>query len=316
MPTDLTEVSFTGETVTLAGSLTVPQGPGTPVGGVVMIGGSGPADRDNGGYFPPIRDRLVRAGLAVLSYDKRGVGDSKGDWQESTLDDLADDASAALDFLRAQPRVRADAVGLLGHSEGGWVALRAGAGRADLAWLVTSSCPGTTPAEQERHALAESLRDAAGRPETDAALALYDRLVEAGRRDADHAEARTLLGDTGTPPGSADLWEAATDARFWRFLKRKQDHDPLADAVRLRCPHLAVFGGADPLVPVAKSARAFVAAACRPGRPARATLTVEVVPGADHRLRTDHGVRPAPAYLDLLAGWITGRTPPHPDETP
>jgi hypothetical protein len=57
---------------------------------------------------------------------------------------------AALDFLCGQPRVRADTTGLFGHSEGGWVVLRA--------WVITSSCPGTTLAAQERHALAAALR--------------------------------------------------------------------------------------------------------------------------------------------------------------
>lgn len=55
----------------------------------------------------------------MLSYDKRGVGSSSGDWLDSTLDDLAADATAALGFLCAQPEVRAGAAGLLGHSEGG-----------------------------------------------------------------------------------------------------------------------------------------------------------------------------------------------------
>ena len=57
------------------------------------------------------------------------------------------------------------------------------------------------------------------------------------------------------------------DERLWEFLKRTQDHDPVPDALRLRCPHLAVFGGADELVSVADSARRFSAAACHP-RPA------------------------------------------------
>jgi alpha-beta hydrolase superfamily lysophospholipase len=60
----------------------------------------------------------VDAGIAVLSYDKRGVGSSSGDWLDSTLDDLAADATAALGFLYAQPEVRAGPAGLLGHGEG------------------------------------------------------------------------------------------------------------------------------------------------------------------------------------------------------
>ena len=129
----LENVTVTNAEVVLAGSLTLPDR-GAPVPGVVLVGGSGATDRDNDTHFPPIRRHLVEAGFAVLSYDKRGVGGSSGDWLDATMDDLASDAAAALDFLRAQPEVRTEAVGLFGHSEGGWVVLRAAtaAGRRSL----------------------------------------------------------------------------------------------------------------------------------------------------------------------------------------
>ncbi len=75
-----------------------------------MVGGSGPADRDNDTFFPPIRRRLAAAGIAVLSYDQRGVGSSSGDWRDASLDDLAADAAAARAFLQTQLGVRADVV--------------------------------------------------------------------------------------------------------------------------------------------------------------------------------------------------------------
>ncbi|MDQ3385845.1 MAG: CocE/NonD family hydrolase [Actinomycetota bacterium] len=59
-----------------------------------MLPGSGDADRLNGGYLEPIRAHLVRRGIAVISYDKRGVGGSNGDWREATLRELADDNDA------------------------------------------------------------------------------------------------------------------------------------------------------------------------------------------------------------------------------
>jgi pimeloyl-ACP methyl ester carboxylesterase len=88
----------------------------------------------------------------VLSYDKRGVGESSGSWLAATIDELAADAIAAVERLRGQPEANADAVGLFGHSEGGWVVLRAAVGRDGLAFVVTNAGPGITPAEQDRHA--------------------------------------------------------------------------------------------------------------------------------------------------------------------
>lgn len=299
-------VTFANAGVVLAGSLTLPERAAS-VPGLVMVGGSGPSDRDNGTHFPTIRRHLVGAGIAVLSYDKRGVGGSSGDWLDATIDDLASDAAAALDFLRGRPEVRSEAAGLFGHSEGGWVVLRTTTLRDDVPWVVTNGGPGTTPAAQDRYELAITLRRTEGitDDEVNAALAAYDRVVEAGRRDADFAEATRLAQD---PPTAFTEHAAEVDAHFWRFLKRRQDHDPIPDAVRLRCPHLAIFGADDEVVPVADSIHLFTAAALHRRRDHRATLTVEVFPGADHRVRTDDGTRLAPGYLDTLTRWIIGRT--------
>lgn len=302
-PSPLRDVTFAGGAVRLAGVLGLP-GAGVPArAGVVLVGGSGPTDRDNDTFFPPLRRHLLDAGIAVLSYDKRGVGASSGDWRDSTLTDLAADASAALGFLRSASGVRADTVGLFGHSEGGWVVLRAASGRDDVPWVVTTGCPAVSPAAQERHALAVRLRKT-GTGNRDA-LALYDRLVEAGRSGADFATARRLVEAAGAPPELDPFW-AGMDERLWTFVRRKQDHDPAADLHRLRCPHLAVFGGDDPLVPVADSLRVLGAAACRADRPRRAALTVEVVPGADHRVRMPGSASMAPGCLDTVTRWIHG----------
>lgn len=305
----LREVTFPSAEVVLAGSLAVPDH-GTSVPGVVMVGGSGPSDRNNDTFFPPIRRRLVAAGFAVLSYDKRGVGASSGDWLAGTIADFAIDAAAALEFLRSQPDVRAEATGLLGHSEGGWVVLHAAA-RADVPWVVTNGCPGMTPAVQDRYALATALQAIPGATvhDAEATLALYDRLVEAGRRGAGFAEATRLVRSSPIPAAVGELfgeyWSETTE-RLWEFTRRKQDHDPIPDVLRLRCPHLATFGGADELVPVADSIALFAAAACRAERHPRATLTVEVFPHADHRVQGDGGTALVPGYVETLVRWITG----------
>ncbi len=302
--TSLRDVEFSSGDVVLAGWLASPARD-KALAGVVLVGGSGPADRDNGTYFPPIREHLADAGIAVLSYDKRGVGSSSGDWLDSNLDDLAADATAALGFLRAQPGVQAAPAGLLGHSEGGWVALRAAAGRDDVPWVITSGCPGMTPAAQERHTLAGALHRA-GEQDPDRMLALFDRLVEAGRRDGDFAEAARIVSSARPSQAFLDYW-SDMDQRLWEFLKRTQDYDPVPDALRLRCPHLAVFGGADELVSVADSTRLFSAAACHPGRDHRAALTVEVFPGASHRIQAGADAGLAPGYLTTLAQWIKAK---------
>jgi hypothetical protein len=302
------DVAFPSVDLVLSGTLAVPDSR-APAPGVVMVGGSGPSDRTNDNFFPPIRRGLVEAGFAVLSYDKRGVGASSGDWLAGTIDDFAVDAAAALDFLRCQPGVQAETTGLFGHSEGGWVVLRAAA-RVNVPWVVTNGCPGMTPAAQDRYALATALQAIAGITPHDAeiTLAVYDRLVEAGRRGADFDEATRLVQSSSNPASVEDLFGeywSETDESLWEFTKRKQDHDPIPDVLRLRCPHLATFGGADELVPVADSIGLFAAAACRTERHPRATLTVELFPHADHRVQVHAGTELVPGYVETLVRWIT-----------
>ena len=108
---------------TLAGTLTVPKGGAKRV--MIMVTGSGPENRDEEvAYHKPfavIADRLARAGIATLRYDDRGVGQSVGgETKHTTSEDVAEDAIAGIEWLRAQKRFKK--VGLLGHSEGGLIA--------------------------------------------------------------------------------------------------------------------------------------------------------------------------------------------------
>jgi pimeloyl-ACP methyl ester carboxylesterase len=173
--------------------------------------------------------------------------------------------------------------------------------------VVTNGTPGMTYAVQDRYAVSTWLSGTGGvtDEDVDAALAAYDRVVEAGRRDADLAEANRRFEAAPSPPEFVESW-ADVDERLWESTKRKLDHDPIPDALRLRCPQLLVLGAADELVPVADSVGLFAAAATHPDRDRRATLTIEVFPDADHRVLVDG--HPAPGYLDALTRWISART--------
>src|SRR5262249_47432128 len=142
----------------LAGTLLAPAGPG-PHPAIVMLQGSGGEDRTNSGYFGAIRDRLVEVGLAVLWYDRPGVGGSSGDWRALSLSERAEEALAAVGAAAADRRVDGSRVGLYGHSQGGWVAPLAAALSERVAFVVAVSGPGVTPAEQGLHAVATGLRE-------------------------------------------------------------------------------------------------------------------------------------------------------------
>src|ERR1700691_5589242 len=128
----------------LAGTLSVPNGKG-PFPAVVLISGTGHNTRDEDVWghkiFLVLADALNRKGIAVLRYDKRGVGGSSGDYDAATTVDFTSDAQAAVAWLKTQPEIDANRIGVLGHSEGGIIAPAIAAADKSLAFVVMIAGP-------------------------------------------------------------------------------------------------------------------------------------------------------------------------------
>jgi len=132
--------------VTLAGTLTLPQGTG-PFPVVILISGMGPNDRDYGmlGHklFLVIADYITNNGIAVLRYDKRGIGKSTGIYSASlTSQDFAEDAKVAVDYLKTRSDIDSKIIGLLGHSEGGMIAQMIAAQTQNISFVVLLASAG------------------------------------------------------------------------------------------------------------------------------------------------------------------------------
>lgn len=112
----------------LAATLALPQQEQEKHPMIIMIHGSGDIDRNGNAKqlhinaFKELSDRIAAAGFAVLRYDKRGVGQSGGDFHEMGLFDLIDDAAAVVDFAKQHPQIDSSRIILLGHSEGSIIA--------------------------------------------------------------------------------------------------------------------------------------------------------------------------------------------------
>ncbi|NBC19350.1 MAG: alpha/beta fold hydrolase, partial [Bacteroidetes bacterium] len=210
--------------------------------------------RSRGNWRLPRAKLLAERGIAALVYDKRGVGDSEGDWDTATVHDLAGDAAAALATVAAHPDVDAERVGLYGSSAGGWVAPRAYV-LSDVppAFVITRVGPATSVEEQQLDVVGyladQADLDAAERArfnefirvENDLSLsdeAVYERLTALldDERNADWAD---FLADAApaSPEDVPGLWV------------RRHAYDP-ADALRqIDVPFLAIYGEDDYVVP-------------------------------------------------------------------
>jgi dienelactone hydrolase len=219
------EVRFRSGTVTLAGTLTIPPGAGKHAA-VAFVTGSGPTVR---AYLPDLSAMLLRHGIAVLVYDKRGNGQSGGIYPGASptagaIDTLARDAAAAARFLAAQPEIDRTRVGLTGQSQAGWIAPLAGAREPAVRFLVLFSGPAVTADEND----------------------LYQDLAGEGER----------------PP--KQLSEEAIDAEV---LKRgPSGFDPIPSIRKLKIPALWLYGGKDTFIPPRLSAQRLSPIAAETGR--------------------------------------------------
>jgi len=284
--------------VSLAGSLFLPPVKATAT--MLMHPGSGPSDRDNDVYFPPIREHLLEAGVAVCSFDKRGVGGSTGRWQDAGIIAQADDLLACAATLLSDPGVPRP-LGLFGHSQGGWVVVEAAGRNPPIAFVVASSGPGVTPAEQERYSHRTYLaNNGVTESEMHEALELFDKLVEALQRGSTYEDVRSEIEPEQLPDvyRGRNLVLLPDDEELWGFLLRMFDYDPRAALERIRVPVLALFGADDPLVPVTASVTVY-REAVQPE-----LLSVAVFPGADHRMQTGDSSRLTGRYLETLTSFV------------
>ena len=250
------EVKFpgAGEGIALAGTLTLPKGEG-PFPAVLLIAGSGPQDRDESlashRPFLLIADSLTRKGIAVLRYDKRGVGKSTGNLDAATTMDLAADAKAALAFLKSRKEIDGSRIGLIGHSEGAIIAPYLAGHSSDVKWLVLLAAPATT-GEQTLLSQSELIGRAGGLSDDqlDASLE-FDRAAYAlVRKEKDpNALAEKLVAlvkesglDAALPPAALETQLRMLASPWFRFFL---DYDPLPNLKTVHCPVLALYGQKD-----------------------------------------------------------------------
>ncbi len=326
------EVGYQSGTIHLAGSLTLPAGPG-PFVAAVLISGSGAQNRDEEMFghrpFLILADRLTRAGIAVLRVDDRGVGGSTGVNDQATDEDFAGDALAGVRFLATQPEIAKGRIGLIGHSEGGVVAPLAASRSRDVAFVVLlagTGLPGEailmhqTQAlllaahvpdevvrqrlELERHILA-IVREEKSEP---VRRDLLRPLLREGLKMATPADIAALGGDAEAVIDSS----ARTMATPWyRFFV---GYDPQPALRKVHVPVLALFGDKDMQV-VADENMPAIAHALRDA--GDKDVTIRNLKGLNHMFQDAGTGSPdeyatieqtmSPEVLDIVTHWILDR---------
>ncbi len=255
--------------VALAGTLSVPPGKG-PFPAVVLISGSGPNTRDEAVFdhkiFVVLADHLARQGIAVLRYDKRGIGKSTGDYAQATTADFTSDAAAAAAWLRTHPGIDARRIGLIGHSEGGLIAPAVAVADPKIAFIVLMAGPGL-PGDQLLLKQQALIGKASGIPDAVLTqnLAVTARVfaaVKGARTDAEAATAARAVLDPEVAKGT--LTRERADASVKQvtspWMRSFLASDPVPMLQKVRVPVLAINGALDMQVPPAEDLAAIKAA--------------------------------------------------------
>jgi pimeloyl-ACP methyl ester carboxylesterase len=250
------EITFSnaGAKLSLAATLTLPPGQG-PFPASVLLSDSGPSDRDESlaGHRPflVLADHLTRKGVAVLRFDKRGIGKSTGDYASATIEDFAADAQAALAYLKTRKEIDTKKIGLIGHAEGGLIAPLIAAHSSDVVWIVLLAGPGLK-GEDTLLLQSELILKTAGVDDDQIAKtrAFNKQTYALVRQERNPATLQAKLNDLVQSSGmGATLPPVALQAQvrmmvspWFRFYL---DYDPLPALQKIACPVLALNGEKD-----------------------------------------------------------------------
>lgn len=307
-------VRFANGDVTLAGTLVTPEGMGKHPG-VVMFHGSGPQERDmfTARWF-------AGEGIAALAYDKRGVGESTGNFKKVPFMELCGDGLAGIEYLKSRVEIDAKRIGVWGLSQGGWLGPLAASKSADVAWVIAVSGPGVSPGEQMIFYYAEELR-AKGLGENDVravselrrkvwTYAESGRGYESAKRALDEARSKPWYkdakaqGDDLFGPLLTPEEQAKPSATGYRWFREEAIYDPVPALRVLRVPALFLFGDEDRLVPVGESVAVIRRVEAEGGK---RDFTIREFPHADHGMYLTTRGEMDPEYLKAMHDWLGER---------
>ena len=302
------EIAFRNVAVTLKGTLTKPK-ESVPCAVVIVAHTSHGGTRE----YPVYRHlvtTLPQYGVAVLLFDRRGSGESTGDFETATFFDLASDIQAANNYLKTRGDIDADRIGVWGMSQGGWTAPLAASMSTDITFVIAVSAAGVSPASQMLFsAKSELVEHGFSTMEIDQMLELQELMDEYYRGNVlryqvqeqvnalhDEAWFSLLYGSDSLPPDpTATKWY------------REMDYDPVPVMQKLNVPILLIYGEQDPWIPIPESVDSWQQYGPK-------EMTIRRIRDANHFMvmisqagtRSDTGPQ-AEEYIATLVDWISGQ---------
>lgn len=326
------EVSFKNQEqhFLLGGTFTIPEGKG-PFPAVILITGSGNQNRDEEIFghkpFRLIADHLTRKGIAVLRYDDRGVASSGGSFIGSTSVDHAGDARSAIEYLFERNEVDKSKVGVIGHSEGGLIAIILASEYDDIAFIISLAGPGvdgkTILLEQSDYITGLSGVEESVREDNRIVMSkVYELMISNESHEAWGKEVLEFTSAYYSAKGIRDYNEeeieqskknliASIPEDSYAWMRYFVMFDPSAYFVSIKCPVLALNGEKDCQVLAEKNINAIREDLFASGNQ---NVTTMILPGLNHLFQNCETGLPREyglieetfdqKTLDIMSDWI------------
>jgi pimeloyl-ACP methyl ester carboxylesterase len=301
---DSVEYDNSDNTVHLAATLSYPKGIG-PFVTLVMITGSGQEDRDETIFdhkpFAVIADHLTRNGYAVLRVDDRGKGKSKGEVKNATSLDFADDVITSIKYLQTRKEVNKNKIGVIGHSEGGFIAPIVFTKWKNLAFIISLAGTGVSGKEILLKQQTDPVKGQVSQEAFDAFYELTDKTLSL-IHDNPSAPDSVILNDVkklytdwkGNLPDSlkGPLRADKVTPEFYAFQLKQElipwlryfiATDPADFWQQVKCPVLALNGDKDLQVDAVPNITGITNALRNAGNK---KLTARIIPGLNHLFQT------------------------------
>lgn len=222
------EVNFFSQGYKLSGELLLPK-TNKPVPVIIFLVGSGGNSSYRTNYkrflHENLETKLISEGIALFYFDKRGVGNSEGSWYETGFHERALDAKAAIDGLKSMPEIDKSKIGVMGHSQGGWIAqLIAARHPADVAFMISLAGPTFSVKKQ----LTNDFQS--------------DFVCKGIRINTAHKKAKR---NTAIATIFTTFFPFKKE---WKQLNKIKSYHPGEAIQQLKCPSIFYFGENDPLV--------------------------------------------------------------------
>ena len=311
------DVVFHNGDVVLAGTMVKPASTGI-FPAVVLLHGSGPETR-GGPTTQVVANVLIRNGYAVLMYDKRGVAESSGNFEEALYPDFVSDAIAAVDYLTTRNDIDSELIGIYAVSEGAWFAPEV-AVRTQKVAFIFNKVGSTLPVEESwlweigNEFLGDGFSEADVAKLVDLArlrwnyyqdVASDPTLATGPRRDAINLEIARVITEVPNAETVIAPELIAYDQKDYARFAANFGYDPGPFVRELTIPMYFTYGERDPNVPTKQSVAELDAL-----RVSGKNIEYQVFPGVGHGLATWKGALElgyVPGYLDTLDRWTGDR---------